>query len=34
MVINYHGEVEQAVADIEAIYRAEKCRVTDRKITL
>lgn len=32
LVINRHGELGQAVADIEAIIRAEKCRVITREI--
>jgi guanylate kinase len=34
LVINRHGEVSRAVADIEAIYRAEKRRVKPRDISL
>lgn len=34
LVINRHGEVDRAVADIEAIYRAEKCRVKPPDISL
>jgi guanylate kinase len=34
MVINRQGEIDRAVADIEAIIAAEKCRVTPRKLTL
>ena len=34
MVINARGEVNRAVADIEAIITAEKCRVTMRKLSL
>ena len=34
LVVNRHGEIDKAVADIEAIYRAEKCRVADREITV
>ena len=30
-VVNRDGELEQAVADIDAIVRAEKCRVAPRK---
>ncbi len=31
-VVNRDGELEQAVADIDAIIRAEKCRVTLREV--
>ena len=31
-VVNRDGELEQAVADIDAIVRAEKCRVAPRKV--
>ena len=31
-VVNREGELEQAVADIDAIVRAEKCRVAPRKV--
>jgi guanylate kinase len=34
LVLNRRGEVNHAVADIEAIITAEKCRVVPRKITL
>ena len=34
LVINRRGEVNRAVSDIEAIYRAEKCRVVHRNISL
>jgi guanylate kinase len=34
IVLNQKGEVNRAVADIKAIYRAEKCRVTHRNISL
>ena len=34
MVINRQGEIERAVADIEAIIAAEKCRVKPRELTL
>ncbi|MGD0794736.1 MAG: guanylate kinase [Dehalococcoidales bacterium] len=34
LVINRHGELDRAVADIEAIIAAEKCRVTPREIKL
>jgi guanylate kinase len=34
LVINRHGELDRAVADIEAIIMAEKCRVTPRDIVL
>ena len=33
-VINRDGRLEQAVADIEAIITAEKCRVSPRKVRL
>ena len=34
LVLNRPGEVDLAVADIEAIYHAEKCRVKPREISL
>ena len=34
LVVNRQGEVKQAVADIRAIYNAEKCRVRPRNISL
>jgi guanylate kinase len=34
LVINRHNELDKAVADIEAIIAAEKCRVTPREIIL
>ena len=34
LVINRHNELDKAVADIEAIIAAEKCRVTPREIVL
>jgi guanylate kinase len=34
LVFNRHGELARAVADIEAIIAAEKCRVTPREIKL
>lgn len=34
LVFNRHGELNRAVADIEAIIAAEKCRVTPREIRL
>lgn len=34
LVLNRRGEVNRAVADIEAIITAEKCRVVPRKISL
>ena len=34
VVINRQGELDLAVADIKAIYRAEKCRVKPREISL
>jgi guanylate kinase len=34
MVINRQGVIDRAVADIEAIITAEKCRVTPRELTL
>jgi guanylate kinase len=34
LVINRHGELDRAVADIEAIIRVEKCRVIPREIKL
>jgi guanylate kinase len=34
LVINRHNELDKAVADIEAIIKAEKCRVTPREIVL
>lgn len=34
IVLNQQGEVNRAVADIKAIYRAEKCRVKPREISL
>ncbi len=34
MVLNRQGEVNRAVSDIKAIYRAEKCRVKPREISL
>ena len=34
LVVNRHGEIDKAVADIEAIYQAEKCRVKPREISL
>jgi guanylate kinase len=34
LVINRHNELDKAVADIEAIITAEKCRVTPREIVL
>lgn len=34
MVLNQQGEVNRAVADIKAIYQAEKCRVKPREISL
>ena len=33
-VVNRQGEVNRAVADIRAIYRAEKCRIKPRDISL
>jgi guanylate kinase len=34
LVVNRQGELAKAVADIEAIITAEKCRVTPREISL
>ena len=34
VVVNHWAEIERAVAEIEAIVTAEKCRVTPREITL
>jgi len=34
VVLNRQGEVNQAVADIQAIFEAEKCRVKPRNISL
>jgi guanylate kinase len=34
IVFNRHGEIKRAVADIEAIITAEKCRVTPRELSL
>ena len=34
IVLNRQGEIDRAVADIEAIITAEKCRVTPRELTL
>jgi guanylate kinase len=34
IVINRQGEIDRAVADIEAIIAAEKCRVAPRELTL
>jgi guanylate kinase len=34
MVVNRQGELERAVAEIEAIITAERCRVTPREIPL
>ena len=34
IVFNRQGEIDRAVADIEAIITAEKCRVTPRELTL
>ncbi len=34
VVINRWGEIDQAVAEIQAIVTAEKCRVIPREITL
>jgi len=34
VVVNKWGEIDQAVAEIEAIITAEKCRVNPREITL
>jgi guanylate kinase len=34
LVVNRQGELDRAVADIEAIITAEKCRVTPRDISL
>ena len=34
MVFNRQGEIDRAVADIEAIITAEKCRLTPRELTL
>jgi len=34
IVLNRQDEIDRAVADIEAIITAEKCRVTPREITL
>jgi len=34
VVVNYSGEVEQTVSNIQAIIDAEKCRVTPRRIAL
>jgi guanylate kinase len=34
LVINRQGEIDRAVADVEAIITAEKCRVTQREISL
>jgi guanylate kinase len=34
LVFNRHGKLDRAVADIEAIITAEKCRVTPREIKL
>ncbi len=34
IVFNRQGEVDRAVADIEAIITAEKCRVTPRELSL
>ena len=34
VVLNRQGEVDRAVAEIQAIYSAEKCRVTPREILL
>lgn len=34
VVINRQGELNRAVADIKAIYQAEKCRIKPREISL
>jgi len=34
LVVNRPGEINQAVADIVAIIKAEKCRVTQRELSL
>ena len=34
LVLNRPGEVDRAVADIKAIFQAEKCRINPRKISL
>ena len=34
IVINRQGEIDRAAADVEAIITAEKCRVTQREISL
>jgi len=34
IVVNRPGEIDRAVADIEAIIAAEKCRVTPRELSL
>jgi guanylate kinase len=34
IVYNRQGEIDRAVADIEAIIAAEKCRVTPRELAL
>ena len=34
IVLNQQGEVNRAVSDIKAIYRAEKCRIKPRDISL
>ncbi|MBI4285954.1 MAG: guanylate kinase [Chloroflexi bacterium] len=34
VVVNRNGEIDRAVADIEAIVRAEKCRVNPRQVRL
>ena len=33
LVVNHHDEIDRAVADIEAIIRAEKCRLVPRDVT-
>ncbi len=34
IVVNKQGEIDQAVSDIKAIIKAEKCRVNSRRIAL
>lgn len=34
VVVNHHDQIERAVADIQAIITAEKCRVQQRTVTL
>ncbi|OGO01080.1 MAG: guanylate kinase [Chloroflexi bacterium RBG_13_52_12] len=34
IIINREGEIDRTIADIKAIYAAEKCRVTPREINI